>query len=397
MLLSYAMWQPALAEVGPALTGITASANDATSVYWSPAGITRLDRPSLVVQSMLVRTESRFKVDESNIDGGDADNDTSYLVVPAIYYVHPINDRWSLGTSLTVPSGIGHNYGKDWSGRYLSEESDLTFVSLTGVVGFKPTDRWSIAGGPVMNYTDSTSKARINNSLEGLPDGRIKLQEDGAGFGWHAGLMYEFSDTARAGAVYRSEIDPDLSGKPDIDGMGPVLKDALRLLGVLNQHVDVDFKIPAMVQAGYYQEFMGKWSFTVDGLWLNTSSFGINHASVGNDKLFLSGEFKDAWLFSAGLKYRYRPDLAFSVGAMHMSSPVNDDRRNIALPLDRIIGAGAGVEWQWKDLTIQTNLTYTDLGNGNLDMDGGPLIGRVKGSFDQNNAVILDLQVNKRF
>jgi hypothetical protein len=82
---------------------------------------------------------------------------------------------------------------------------------------------------------------------------------------------------------------------------------------------------------------------------------------------------------------------------MHMSSPVNDDRRNIALPLDRIIGAGAGVEWQWKDLTIQTNLTYTDLGNGNLDMDGGPLIGRVMGSFDQNNAVILDLQVNKRF
>jgi len=30
------------ADIGPAFTGITAAANDATSTFWSPAGITRL-------------------------------------------------------------------------------------------------------------------------------------------------------------------------------------------------------------------------------------------------------------------------------------------------------------------------------------------------------------------
>ena len=37
----------AQADVGPALSGITARADDASTVFWSPAGITRLDRPEL--------------------------------------------------------------------------------------------------------------------------------------------------------------------------------------------------------------------------------------------------------------------------------------------------------------------------------------------------------------
>jgi long-chain fatty acid transport protein len=382
------------ADVGPALSGLSARATDASTVYWSPAGITRLDQPELMVQAILVGAESKFEVDQSNVNGGNADNDTKFLLIPAFYYAHPINDRWSVGTSLTVPSGFGNEYGKTWSGRYLSEESDLAFVSLAGTVGYKLTDQWSIGGGPVVMYTSSTSKARVNNVVR--DDGRVKLEEDGFGFGWQLGLMYEISDTARIGAVYRSEIDPDLSGKPKFDNIDPLLEDGLNRLGLLDQHIDVDFKVPAQGQLGYYQAFMDDWSFTVDALWINMSAFGINHVSVGTDHVSLSGEFKDVWLFSAGLKYQYRPELAFSVGAMHMPSPATNSRRTLALPLDRVNVIGAGVEWHWKNLLIHTNLNYADFGDGNLDQDGG-LAGRVKGSFDTNHAIILDTQIIKRF
>ena len=142
----------AQADVGPALSGITARADDASTVFWSPAGITRLDRPELVTQATLVAMESKFNVKESNRDGGNADYDSSILLVPGFYYAHPLNERWSVGTSLTIPSGFGNEYGKSWSGRYLAEESDLTFALLTGTVGYKLTDRWSIGGGPMMMY-----------------------------------------------------------------------------------------------------------------------------------------------------------------------------------------------------------------------------------------------------
>jgi long-chain fatty acid transport protein len=122
----------AQADIGPAGSGLTARASNASTVFWSPAGMTRLDQPELMIGATLGVTESKFEVDESNRSGGDADNDTTLLAIPSFYYVHPINNRWRVGASLTVPSGFGNEYGKSWSGRYLAEESNLAFVALSG-------------------------------------------------------------------------------------------------------------------------------------------------------------------------------------------------------------------------------------------------------------------------
>ena len=81
-LLACLLASAAQADVGPALSGITARADDASTVFWSPAGITRLDRPELVTQATLVAMESKFNVKESNRDGGNADYDSSILLVP---------------------------------------------------------------------------------------------------------------------------------------------------------------------------------------------------------------------------------------------------------------------------------------------------------------------------
>ena len=296
--------------------------------------------------------------------------------------------------ALTVPSGFGNTYGKSWSGRYLSEESDLAFVALSGTLGYRFNDHWSIGGGPIVLYTDSTSKARVNNLVG--PDGKIELEEDGFGLGWQLGLMYEFSESARIGAVYRAEIDPDLSGNPKLNNLDPLLEAGLNALGLLDEDIDVDFKVPEQVQLGYYQDLTKDWSFTLDAMWINMSQFGINHVSVDSASVSLDGSFKDTWLFSAGLRYQYRPDLAFSVGGLYMTSPTTDARRTIALPVDRVIAVGAGVEWQWKGFEIHNNLNYADLGDGDLDQDGG-LAGRIEGSFDTNYAVVLDTQIIKRF
>ena len=391
-------WIMARAEMGPALSGITASANDATSVFWSPAGITRLKRPELLVQSTLVYKNAKFDVNQATFSGGSADGDEELLVIPAFYYAHPLDDRWSVGTSLTVPSGIGNDYGRSWAGRYLTTETELAFLALQGTVAYRINEDWSLGGGPLLMYTDSTTKARVNNLLPGLGDGTVELEEDGFGAGFTLGVMFEPGAGTRLGAVYRSEIDPDLSGKPDFDDLGPLLDAALELSGLDNEKIDVDFQIPAQIQIGIYHELTDRLSLTVDGIWLNMSRFGINSVSIENDSLFVEGDFRDMYVGSLGLKYYTRPDLAFSVGALYASSPVSDGKRTVGLPLDRTIVAGGGVEWQWSsDLIIKTALNYIDLGDGNIDRDGGTLTGAINGSFQDNYAIAFDLQVIKRF
>ena len=384
--------------MGPALTGITASANDATSVFWSPAGIARLERPELLVQSTLVYKNAKFDVDQATLAGGSADRDEEGLVIPAFYYAHPLNDRWSVGTSLTVPSGIGNNYGNSWAGRYLAMETELAFFALQGTVAYRINDEWSVGGGPLLMYTDSTTKARVNNLEPGRADGTVKLEEDGVGVGFSLGVMFEPVEGSRFGAVYRSEIDPDLSGKPKFKGLGPLLNTALELSGLDNAKIDVDFRIPAQLQIGLYHELTDRLSLTVDGIWLNMSRFGINSVSIERDSLSIESEYRDMYVGSLGLKYYTRPDLAFSLGVLYATSPISDGKRTIGLPLDRTIVAGGGVEWQWsKDLVIKTALNYIDLGDGKIDHDGGLLTGAVTGSFRDNYAIAFDLQITKRF
>ncbi|MGD1983011.1 MAG: outer membrane protein transport protein [Chromatiaceae bacterium] len=341
---------------------------------------------------------AKFDVDRATFPGGSADRDEQRLIIPAFYYAHPLNERWSVGTSITVPSGIGNNYGNSWAGRYLAMETELAFLALQGTAAYRINDHWSVGGGPLLMYTDSTTKARINNLVPGLGDGTVKLEEDGVGVGFSIGVLFEPAEGTRFGAVYRSEIDPDLSGKPDSKRLGPLLNAALELSGLDNEKIDVDFKIPAQLQIGLYHELTDRLSLTVDGIWLNMSRFGINSVSIENDSLFVQSDYRDMYVGSLGLKYCTRPDLALSLGMLYASSPISDGKRTVGLPLDRTIVVGGGVEWQLgDDLVIKSALNYIDLGDGRVDHDGGPPTGAVSGSFRDNYPIAFDLQVTKRF
>lgn len=387
----------ATGEMGPAMSGLTGNANDATAVFFSPAGITRLDQPEIVVQTALVYASSKFEVDEATFEGGDGGNDQEIAVIPGIFYVHPLGDRWRLGLSVNVPSGIGHDFGTHWSGRYHVTETSLAFVAGTGVVAYQLTDRLSLAAGPYAMYVNSRSKARVNNILPGDDDGRIELEEDGADIGFTLGAMYQFMDTTSIGATYRSELDPDLDGTPTVHNVDPLLRETLAAANLLGTEVDVDFTVPAMAQAGFYTEFSDRWSMTGDVMWLDMSEFGITQIKVEQDSVAVDSTFQDMWIMTTGLKYSYGENHAVSVGGMYATSPVKDSKRDIGLPFDRIIGGGVGFEMPVLDYLCRVNLNYFDLGDGEISQDGGPLTGDFEGSFGRNWAVMLDLQIRKIF
>lgn len=395
--LFFAAYQ-ASADIDPALTGLSAGGQDATSVFFSPAAITRLKESEFVLQTSFVYQDSKFRVDSSTVAGGNADNDDKILLVPGAYYVKPLGERLRLGVSVNVPSGIGHDYGKRWSGRYLSEESNLAFLAAAAPLAYRLSDRWSVAAGPYMIYTNFRTKARVNNILPEYGDGNVRLEEDGAALGWLAGIMYEPTPSTRFGFSYKSSVDPELEGTPSFNNLDPLLREALAAGELLGTEVDVDFKVPAIAQAGFYTEFTDRWSATGDAIWINMSEFGITRVSVGRESITVRDDgFRDAWMGSAGLKYRYADDHTVSVGAMYFTSPTSDGRRDIALPLDRAIGFGVGTERPCWGFRCKVNLNYFDLGDGDLSEDGGLIGGAIEGAFSKNWAIMLDIQLTKIF
>lgn len=386
-----------LAEIGPAMSGLTGSATDATAVFFSPAGITRLDRPELVVQTIVAYTDSKFNVDDATYEGGNGDDDQTVTLIPGIFYTHPLKERLHFGVSLNVPSGIGYDYGIDWSGRYLSKSSTLAFVAASSVLAYQVTDGLSLGAGPYLMYVDSEIRTRINNLEPGHRDGSVKLEEEGADVGFMLGAMYQFTDSARVGLTYRSELNPDLEGTPSFKNVDPVLREALAALDLLGTEIDVDFTVPQQLQVGFYTELSNHWSLTGDLIWLDMSEFGIAQISIEADSINLDGQFQDMVVATAGLKYRYGEDRAISVGGLYSSSPVKDSKRVLGLPFDRVIGGGVGLDIPMLGYPCHINLNYFDLGDGDVSHTGGPLTGSVDGSFDRNFAVMLDFQFKKSF
>jgi long-chain fatty acid transport protein len=141
-----------------------------------------------------------------------------------------------------------------------------------------------------------------------------------------------------------------------------------------------------------------RWSVTGDLIWINMSEFGITRVSVAQDQISVrNDDFQDMWIGSAGAKYRYADQRAVSVGVLYASSPTTDSRRSIALPFDRVISVGAGLERPCFGFVCYASLNYVDLGDADLSEDGGPLLGSVEGSFSSNWAVARDFQLRKRF
>jgi long-chain fatty acid transport protein len=392
---------PAWAQAGPASTGLTASADNATTAFFNPAGLTRLDQTEIVVDLVFAYAPSHFKLKSGTTATGSPPADDSgddFLLVPSFYLSKPISKRWRFGFSVTIPMGMGADYGDNWAGRYITQESSLVFVSLTPVVAYKANSWFSIGGGPLITYTQSYSKAAVNNLPEGLPDGRIEYEADGVGVGFIVGTLFEFSPRTRLGVNYRSESEPQLETMPKFENIGPVRILALLNAGVLGKEINADLKAPQTLQLGLYHELTDKLALVADGIWIDFDQFGIEQVSVGGNSMSFSSNYKDMWAGSVGVKYRLSNKWSTALGSMYLSEGVEDEHRTLGFPLDRIFGFGVGIERRFgSNSTFQANLNYYDTGEKKIDTEPTPLSGRIVGEYDDNYAITLDIAYILRF
>jgi long-chain fatty acid transport protein len=389
----------AVAGNGPALTGLVARADDASTAFFNPAGLMRVADNQIVGQPTIVYTQSKFKVQPgSTFAGGNAKSDKDGAVIPSFYWSKPLGESFRFGLTVNVPSGVGNAYGKTWSGRYQAEKSTMAFVAITPVIAYRVNEHLSIGGGPSVIIMDSKQTVAVNNVLDGQADGKMKLDESGAAVGWTVSGLWEFNDHARFGLTYRSEAEPDVDGVPELIDVGQLRLQALAAAGLLAQKIKVDFRVPQMVFAGYYMDLSPKWSVSTDFIWADMSEFGIEKLSVGTASINGSSKFKDVYFGSAGLFYQWSEKWRVSIGANYGSEGANDEDRVLQIPLDEVWGVGFGMERSFGERhKFHFNLNYMDLGDASVDQSSTPLAGRVVGEFDTHNLIGLELGITTSF
>ena len=384
---------PTVIAGSPALTGIVAEANNAESVFAAPAGMSRLEGTEMTLQTMYATSLTSFDVDESKttIAGGDPDLGDEPIVIPSLYYVRQLDDRWHVGASLTVPTGFGSDYGSTWSGRYETVDFSLVYIALTPAIAYRVNDKLSLGGALGINYTSETSEVKIPQPFQ-EGDGKISSDLDGVGVNVTLSLLYEFTEHTRAGVAWTSDSDADLEGNVKLRKLDPVFDEVATRLGIKSINTELTNTLPQRALAGVYHEFASGNYFTVDGMWMKFSDFTVSDVKLNGNKVDINQRdiYNDLYALTIGAGFPASERLTYKVGAMYLSEAVDDEDRTFSIRMDRIWGVGAGVAYLLPNgNALDLNLNLFNVGDAPVDTESA--LGRVIGENDDPWAVMVEL------
>lgn len=403
-----------LTNLGNAFAGAGATAEDASTEYTNPAGMTLLKHKQLSVSGTLldVNINGHFQsATNSGSFGGIPATPVSvtgakdvsaggWALIPAFHYVYPIQNL-AFGFGFTTPYGLATNYPDDSIARYMSTLSKLQVYNLNPSIAYQVTPQLSLGAGVDFQYL----KAALNQSvsvpaLTSLLDGTFTNKGDDWGYGWNAGALYQYSPKTRIGLSYRSSVTHNLKGSADL--VVPGLADIDPAFGGpyptnYAGSVSTSLILPASTDLSLYHDISSKWGLVASldyTQWSEIKSLILNYSgAVSNvvQSVSLPLNFRDTLRYSLGANYYASPRWTFQGGLAFDESPVpNDSSRTLRLPDSNRIWAAFGAKYTINDrLSINAAYAHLFVNNANTDNSqtfGGLFNGAI--SYSATNSIV---------
>jgi long-chain fatty acid transport protein len=235
----FALKEQSAQDQGASFAGASARADDPSTLFFNPAGMTRLPGYQVSVSGSMILPQGNLDSGLSTINtpagrvstGGTVGNNAiSQALLGSLYATARLSPEWSVGVAATVPYGLTTKYDTDSVARYYALTSYLRTYNITPSVAYKPIPELSIAAGLQIQVAD----ARLSNAIDfgtigaglripgfrpGQRDGIASLKGDDTAFGWQVGLLYEPVPGTRLGFDYRSAVFHTLTGSINFQGV----------------------------------------------------------------------------------------------------------------------------------------------------------------------------------
>lgn len=343
-------------SMGTGFAGRSSSAQDASTVFGNPAGMSKLDRAQ--ISGGLAALHA--KTDISNASGqlpGTNDGDmVPFAVVPFGYYVTPLNDDWHFGLGVYVPFGVISDYESSFQGRYHGLKSSVQVVTVQPTLSYKFNDRVSIGFGPTINHIEGQLTSNVP-----LPtgDAKVDVRGDDIGYGYNVGILVDVTDSLALGLNYRSKVDYELEGRTRISNFNiPGSNFNGRYDGSL------DFTTPEAADLSLTYKLDDQWTLYAGTTWTRWSqlqSIVVENEGVSQPFGSISEElnWSDTWAFAFGAACQVTPTVALRTGLAFDRSPTTDADRTVRIPVGnrKILSLGAG--WDINDdVTLDVAYAY---------------------------------------
>lgn len=336
--------------MGTAFVGL---ADDASAIFYNPAGIALLERKQGIhAAAHYTGTYLLYRFPEGRTSPSGQDSGRAYLSggIPHIFYYRQF-EKFSAGMGVYIPiGGVAGSWGKDVFGFDMTQM--MAMASLTPSFSYAITPKLSIGAG--LNFYVGIMKAKITfdeiplglflpEQAAQLPDSQkylpFKLKQKqtltGVAVGWNAGILYKPFKWLSMGASVRGPgTDVKLSGPADI-----VIYVLNPLAVYLHSRAEMRYRLPYLVTWGIAVRPIPNLVLLADGQfngWGRTDTLDLTFDGFDIPEVFkqiikLAGidlnhqptatNYKDTVKFMVGGEYTFKKRYSARLGYMY--TPTN--------------------------------------------------------------------------
>jgi len=389
--------------LGNAYAGSAAVAENASTIFYNPAGMTQLKDREFSTGLVAVGTSFKFNDTGSSVGfltgTGTGGNGGGWGFIPNAYMSWALNKDLYVGLGVGAPFGLKTEYDNPWVGAAQSTMFDVKTYNINPSVAYKVNDKVSIGAG--LNWQRLTAEylrqVAVVSSVTSVSP--LALDLSGDSWGWNVGALFAVSPATKVGVAYRSKIKYDLAGDINITGPSAALNASRSSAAKSNLELPDTFILSGTHQLSDKVKLLGDISWTG---WSSVQKLDIVRTSgalTGQIAQTLDTEFRDTTRVAVGVNYQYRGDLKLKFGLGYDQTPVKGaSTRLVSLPDNDRTWLSAGAQWAvGKGGVLDVGASYLLLNNSQIDnnqlVDGR---GRVTGEYSAN-AWIFGLQYSRAF
>lgn len=371
---AFQLWEQNASGLGTAYAGSAAVADNASTVFFNPAGMTQLSGFQFSAGVTGVGPSYEFRDSGSTgATGGNGGDAGGWHAVPNLYVSGRLTDRLSLGFGVSSPFGLATEYDSNWVGRAQAIKSEIRTINYNPSVAYQVSDKVSLGFG--VNY--QTIDAEISSN----PGAPYRVKGDDSAWGWNAGALFTLSPAMRVGVSYRSAMNYTLDGT--------------RSLGASSVPAKADIKLPDTFILSVWQQVSDRWEAMGDlsyTRWSTLDRLDVRRAAGVDTEIFNYG---NSWRIAWGAAYKASDTLKAKFGIAYDRSPVKDSDRSARVPDNDRLWLSLGGQWntgRYGKLDLGYSYLYVKDSNIAMNKNGAFL----RGSYDAS-AHIVGLQYSVGF
>ncbi|WP_257451295.1 OmpP1/FadL family transporter [Archangium lipolyticum] len=312
-----------------------ASSQDASAIYYNPAGILGVTKLDAQLGDSLILLGLGF-----TREGGSKQTQNTVSPPPHAYFVYKFDEKVAAGVGVFTPFGANSNWPDDFVGRFLAKSSKVATYDINPTVAFAPMP-WLRFGAGFQAVYGTVDVSRQLNLI--TTEGTATLSGNDWGIGFNAGVQADVvPQFLTLGVQYRSQVDMRFKGDADFNTppeFAPVTPP--------DQPFTLDVTMPASLGLGVAIVPLPKLLVSADVNWVQWSTveqlyFQLQDTPQANPPV--PKNWEDRWNVHVGAEYGLTSSLAVRAGFVYDPTPSPEETLSPDLPdADRMrITVGAG-------------------------------------------------------